>query len=67
MNGYSIEIDRTLCSGFGACVEVAPHLIRLDDKGKAFVVLQDTEEEVALEAASCCPMGAISVYRSAGG
>jgi ferredoxin len=33
MNGYSIEIDRTLCSGFGACVEVAPHLIRLDDKG----------------------------------
>ena len=27
---YRIEIDRSLCSGFGACAELAPDLFELE-------------------------------------
>lgn len=64
MTTYVIEIDRPLCSGFGACVEAAPHLIQLDELGKARLLVEETRTDAALEAASRCPMGAISVYRS---
>jgi ferredoxin len=67
MTRYFIEIDRPLCSGFGACVEVAPQLIQLDETGKARARVEEADGEVALEAASRCPMGAINVYRSEDG
>ena len=34
---YRIEIDRTLCSGFGACAELAPEIFELDAGGTASV------------------------------
>ena len=62
MSLYRVEIDRSLCSGFGTCVELAPHLIQLDSSGVAALRVGETDDEVALEAATSCPMGAIAVY-----
>ncbi|HZO62844.1 MAG TPA: ferredoxin [Gaiellaceae bacterium] len=58
---YRILIDRSLCSGFGACIEQAPDSIVLDDGGIASVRLCETNDRAALEAAAACPMGAITV------
>ena len=62
MSQLRIEIDRSLCSGFGTCAELAPHLIQLDRSGLAALRVGATDDEVALDAAASCPMGAIAVY-----
>lgn len=56
-----IVIDRSLCSGFGACAELAPHLIQLDGEGIAALRSGVVDDAAALDAAAACPMGAISV------
>jgi ferredoxin len=56
---YRIAVDRDLCSGFGSCVQLAPHLFRLDGEG-ASALLAETDDPRALEAAASCPMGAIA-------
>lgn len=58
---YRIEIDRSLCSGFGSCVDLAPDLIALDDSGIAALRVGETADPVVFDAAASCPMGAISV------
>ena len=67
MSLYCIQIDRSLCSGFGTCAELAPRLIRLDRGGNAEVRVGETDDEAALEAASSCPMGAIAVFEASTG
>jgi ferredoxin len=62
---YRIEIDRSLCSGFGACAELAPDLIALDEDGLASVRVGSTTDPVVLAAAAGCPMAAITVYEEA--
>jgi ferredoxin len=59
MTVYRIEIDRSLCSGFGACVEEAADAFRLE-KGIAVAAATSTDPRV-LDAAAACPMGAILV------
>ena len=59
MTVYRIEIDRSLCSGFGACVEEAGDAFRLEN-GVAVAVATSTDPRV-LDAAAACPMGAIVV------
>lgn len=63
MSTYQITIDPTLCSGFGACVDAAPDLFRLDAGGIASAVELETSDAAALDAAAACPMGAICVTR----
>jgi len=58
---YRIEIDRTLCSGFGVCAELAPDVIELGKDGLASVRTGSTEDPVVLRAAAACPMAAITV------
>ncbi len=65
MTTYRIEIDRSLCSGFGSCVQSAPRLVRLDAGGTAEVLVAQTDDAAALEAAASCPMGAITVLELA--
>lgn len=60
---YRIVIDRSLCSGFGACAELAPQIFDLDDEGLVSVRTGTTGDDAALEAAAACPMAAISVVR----
>ena len=67
MSAFRIEIDQSLCSGFGVCAEIAPDVIQLDRGGNASLRLGETDDESVLEAASACPMGAIAVFETATG
>jgi ferredoxin len=61
MTTYRIRIDRTLCSGFGSCVDLAPHAFELGPDGIATVLATETDDAIAVDAAASCPMGAITV------
>jgi len=61
-----IEIDRSLCSGFGSCVDAAPAVFRLGDDGIAVALVEETDAPAALEAARSCPMGAIALFDAEG-
>jgi ferredoxin len=58
---YRIVIDRSLCSGFGACAELAPEIFELDGEGLASVRSGTSDDAAVLDAAAACPMAAISV------
>ena len=58
---YRIEIDRTLCSGFGICAELAPSVVDVGKDGIATVRTGVTEDPSVLDAAAACPMAAIAV------
>ena len=58
---YRIEIDRTLCSGFGICAELAPNVVEVGEDGIATVRTATTEDPSVIEAAAACPMAAITV------
>jgi ferredoxin len=61
-NRIAIEVDRTLCFGFGDCVDTAPAVFALDDEDKAVVLNSDGDHlEIILEAAQNCPVDAIIV------
>jgi ferredoxin len=59
---YRIEIDRSLCSGFGSCAGLAPDAVELGSDGIARARVHETADEAILEAAGSCPMGAIAVF-----
>lgn len=58
---YRIEIDRSLCSGFGACTELAPDVFEIDDGGTASARTGQSDDPAVLDAAAACPMAAITV------
>jgi ferredoxin len=61
-NRIVIEVDRTLCFGFGDCVDTAPGVFALDDEEKAIVLDPDADDlDLILEAAQNCPVDAIIV------
>ena len=61
---YRIVIDGSLCSGFGDCADLAPDAFELDSHGKAQLRVVTSNDERILEAASACPMGAITVVEA---
>jgi ferredoxin len=66
-NGLQIIIDRTLCVGFGDCVEVAPEAFRLDEENVAvFVAPQTVDRARLLAACDACPVDAITVRDAEG-
>jgi ferredoxin len=67
MSTYRIEIDRSLCSGFGSCVAEVPGVFSLDAGGVATLLVAETDDEAVIDAAGSCPMGAIVVYELATG
>jgi ferredoxin len=58
---YRVEIDRTLCIGYGLCAQTAPGSLRLDGEGRAEDVPGARHDEDVVEAALTCPMDAIAV------
>ena len=58
---YRIQIDRSLCSGFGVCAELAPDVIEVGNDGLAAVRTGTTSDPAVLRAAAECPMAAIAV------
>jgi ferredoxin len=59
---YRIEIDRSLCSGFGSCAEIAKRSFGIGSDGIVVVHGVETDDDAVLEAAASCPMGAIAIY-----
>ena len=64
---YRIVIDRSLCSGFGTCAELAPDQFEVGPDGIATTRVGESDDPNVLEAAAQCPMGAIAVYDLASG
>ena len=58
---YRITIDRNLCSGFGACAELAPDVFEVDDGGLVSIRVGSSSDPAVVEAAAACPMAAIAV------
>jgi ferredoxin len=48
-----------------SCVKIAPGAFDLDDEGLA--VVTGPADDLAIEAAECCPMGAVAVFDQATG
>jgi ferredoxin len=61
MTVYRITIDRSLCSGFGSCAELAPQAFEVGADGIANALVAETDDPEVVEAAGTCPMGAITV------
>jgi ferredoxin len=62
---YKILIDRSLCSGFGACTDLAPDIFELDSGGTASVRVDTTDDAAVRDAAAACPMAAITIVEEA--
>lgn len=59
-----VEILRDKCVGSGNCVELASHMFSQDeDDGKVVLTSDEASPDDAaiMEAASCCPVGAILI------
>ena len=65
MPTFKIVIDRGLCSGFGACAELAPDLVSLGSDGIATVRAGTSDDPRVLDVAAACPMAAIEIVESA--
>ena len=61
MSAHHIAIERDLCSGFGACVDIDSESYTLASDGIAVALVEVTDRDAALAAAQACPMGAIRV------
>jgi ferredoxin len=60
---YKIQIDQSLCSGFGTCAELAPEIFELDDSGTATVRRGVSDDPAVMQVAGACPMAAITVVK----
>ena len=58
---YRITIDRNLCSGFGACAELAPDVFEVDEGGLVTIRIGSSADPSVVEAAAACPMAALAV------
>ncbi|MGI8802816.1 MAG: ferredoxin [Solirubrobacteraceae bacterium] len=61
-NRIAIDVDRTLCFGFGDCVDTAPEVFGLDDEDIAYVLDPDAADiDMIVEASQNCPVDAIII------
>lgn len=62
-HGLRLYIDRSLCVGFGDCVDVAPEAFQLDEENIAILVDPDRVDRARLlKACDACPVDAITVW-----
>jgi ferredoxin len=59
---YRIKIDRSLCTGYGECVGIAPAVFQLGDDNVSVVLdPEGSDDEAVLDAARACPVDAIQL------
>jgi ferredoxin len=64
-NGFTIEVDRELCFGFGDCVDSAPAVFELDEESKSVVIDPNGDDyDTIIMAAQDCPVDAIAIVDS---
>ncbi len=67
VHGLRVQIDRSLCVGFGDCITEASEAFQLDDEG--VVVFLEPERvncERLLRACDVCPVDALTVWDADG-
>ena len=63
VHGMRVSIDRSLCVGFGDCVDIAPEAFQLDAESTAILVDPDRVDRARLlKACDACPVDAITVW-----
>jgi ferredoxin len=65
--GLRLCIDRSLCVGFGDCIDLAPEAFQLDEEN--IVIFLDPERvdrERLVRACDACPVDAITVWDERG-
>lgn len=67
-NGWTIEVDHSVCIGAAPCTAMATQTFALDDTGKASVLATADQEdqETILNAARGCPVSAIRIKDATG-
>lgn len=66
-HGWRIQIDRTLCVGFGDCVEAAPGAFDLDDESIAvFLDPGAVNADTLKQACEVCPVDALLILDADG-
>lgn len=67
-NGWTVEVDHSLCIGAAPCTAMAPNTFALDDAGKAGVLatVDQDDQDTILNAARSCPVGAIIIKDETG-
>lgn len=57
-----ITVDKELCIGCGACVNLCPEIFELDSGGKSKVIIEKVCGQCDYEKAiNSCPVGAIKI------
>ena len=57
-----MKVDRSLCTGVGNCVAMAPTVFKLDKNNKAVVLDVDSvDSQMLMDAAESCPVDAIII------
>jgi ferredoxin len=67
---FLVRIDRNLCVGFGDCIDVADHLLVLDDDNVARfrddADAADADDDTVLRMCRACPVDALSATDESG-
>jgi ferredoxin len=61
-----IDIERTLCAGYGVCAQSAPEVFALDENSEPVILKSEVDGEMsqsALLAEQSCPMQAVLLMR----
>lgn len=67
VGSLKLRIDRSLCVGFGDCIDGAPEAFALDDENIAvFKEPERVERERLLAACEACPVDALTVWDETG-
>lgn len=67
-NGWTVEVDHSVCIGAAPCTAMAPKTFALDQDNKASILATADEEdqETILNAARGCPVSAIRIKDASG-
>jgi ferredoxin len=63
VGGLRVQIDRTLCVGFGDCVKASPGAFALDEENVVvFAAPESVTRDELLRACASCPVDALTVW-----
>jgi ferredoxin len=67
-NGWTVEVDHSVCIGAAPCTAMAPNSFGLDGEGKAGILatIDQDDIETILNAARACPVAAIRIKNEKG-
>ena len=67
-NGYTVEVDHSVCIGAAPCSAMAPNTFGIDANGKAVILATADGDDIdtIMNAARSCPVAAIRIKNAAG-